>query len=70
MFTETLTIVSKTIPLSMDLKQIFAKSNSRDQEFVLNLALFLCSFFSAHLDVCVEHRPSTDLLAHTDKYAR
>lgn len=52
MFTETLTIVSKTIPLSMDLKQVFAKSNSRDQEFVLNLALFLCSFFSAHLDVC------------------
>lgn len=53
MFTETLNIVSKTIPLSMDLKQIFAKSNSRDQEFVLNLALFLSSFFSAHLDVCV-----------------
>lgn len=53
MFTETLTIVSKTIPLSMDLKQIFAKSNSRDQEFVLNLALFLSSFFNAHLDVSV-----------------
>lgn len=51
MFTETLTTVSKTIPLSMDLRQIYAKSNSRDQEFVLNLALFLCSFFSAHLNV-------------------
>lgn len=51
MFTETLTTVSKIIPLSMDLKQTYAKSNSRDQEFVLNLALFLCSFFSAHLNV-------------------
>lgn len=51
MFTETLTTVSKTIPLSMDLRQTYAKSNSRDQEFVLNLALFLCSFFSAHLTV-------------------
>ena len=71
MFTETLTIVSKTIPLSMDLKQIFAKSNSRDQEFVLNLALFLCSFFSAHLDVRVEHRASIDLSTwYTNKYAR
>lgn len=53
MFTETLTTVSKTIPLSMDLKQTYAKSNSRDQEFVLNLALFLSSFFSAHLSVSV-----------------
>ena len=62
MFTETLTIVSKTIPLSMDLKQVFSKSNSRDQEFVLNLALFLCSFFSAHLDVCLEFYTQTDIL--------
>jgi len=51
MFTETLTTVSKIIPLSMDLKQTYANSNSRDQEFVLNLALFLCNFFSAHLNV-------------------
>lgn len=51
MFTETLTTVSKIIPLSMDLKQTYASSNSRDQEFVLNLALFLCNFFSAHLNV-------------------
>lgn len=52
MFTETLNAVSRIVPLSMDLKQIYANSNSRDQEFVLNLALFLSSFFSAHVDVC------------------
>lgn len=57
MFTETLTIVSKIIPLSMDLKQTYAKSNSRDQEFVLNLALFLSSFFSAHLNVSFRNSP-------------
>ena len=51
MFTETLTKVSNVIPLSMDLKETFARSNGRDQEFVSNLALFLSSFFSAHLDV-------------------
>jgi exportin-1 len=51
MFTETLTTVSNVIPLSMDLKQTYSRSNSRDQEFVSNLALFLSSFFSAHLDV-------------------
>jgi exportin-1 len=51
MFTDTLTIVSKIIPLSLDLKQTYASSNSRDQEFVLNLALFLTNFFGTRLHV-------------------
>ncbi|PYI33784.1 nuclear transport receptor [Aspergillus indologenus CBS 114.80] len=67
MFTETLTIVSTIIPLSMDLKSTYSKSNSRDQEFVLNLALFLCSFFSAHLSL-VETLPNRDYLTHAHFY--
>lgn len=51
MFTEVLTTVAKIIPLSVNLKESYAKSNSRDQEFVQNLALFLCNFFSMHLNV-------------------
>ena len=51
MFTEVLTTVSKIIPLSIDLRSSYAKSSSRDQEFVQNLALFLCNFFSVHLNV-------------------
>ena len=51
MFTEVLTTVSKIIPLSINLKDTYSKSNSRDQEFVQNLALFLCSFFTVHLSV-------------------
>ncbi|KAI5297690.1 Karyopherin transporter, partial [Ascosphaera atra] len=50
MFTEVLTAVSTIIPLSLDLKQTYASSNTRDQEFVLNLALFLTNFFSVHLN--------------------
>ena len=62
MFTETLTTVSNVIPLSLDLKQTYAMSNGRDQEFVSNLALFLSSFFSAHLDVCSSFSPTLVLL--------
>lgn len=52
MFTEVLTTVSKFIPLSVNLKESYAtRSNSRDQEFVQNLAMFLCNFFSVHLNV-------------------
>lgn len=55
MFTETMAIISEFIPLSMDLKATYPNSNSRDQEFVQNLALFLCNFFSNHLSVCILH---------------
>ena len=51
MFTEVLTTISKIIPLSMDLKSTYSSSNSKDQEFIQNLALFLCNFFSVHLNV-------------------
>jgi len=53
MFTEVMTTVSKIIPLSVSLKDSYEKSNSRDQEFVQNLALFLCNYFSIHLNVSV-----------------
>ncbi len=51
MFTEVLTTIAGIIPLSMDLKSTYPQSNSRDQEFVQNLALFLCNFFTMHLSV-------------------
>ncbi|KUL86542.1 hypothetical protein ZTR_04169 [Talaromyces verruculosus] len=67
MFTETLTRVAKIIPLSLDLKSTYMNSNSRDQEFVLNLALFLCNFFSVHLNL-IEKLPNLDYLTHAHFY--
>jgi len=67
MFTETLTAISKIIPLSMDLKSTYASSNSRDQEFVQNLALFLTTFFTMHLNV-IENLPNRDFLTHGHFY--
>ena len=51
MFTETLSTISDIIPIQMDLQNTYPTSNSKDQEFVQNLALFLCNFFSMHLNV-------------------
>jgi exportin-1 len=51
MFTEVLTTISNIIPLTLDLKATYPNSNSRDQEFIQNLALFLCNFFGMHLPV-------------------
>lgn len=67
MFTDTLTTISTIIPLSLDLKATYASSNSRDQEFVQNLALFLCNFFSNHLGI-IENLPNKDFLLHGHFY--
>ena len=83
MFTEVMTTVSKIIPLSVSLKESYEKSASKDQEFVQNLALFLCNFFSVHLNVSgpqtsrscyanvfqlIENLPTRDFLNHAHFY--
>lgn len=67
MFTEVLTTISKIIPLSLDLKSTYSSSNSKDQEFIQNLALFLCTFFSSHLHL-IENLPNRDFLTHAHFY--
>lgn len=67
MFTEVLTTISKIIPLSLDLKSTYNSSNSKDQEFIQNLALFLCTFFSVHLNL-IENLPNRDFLTHAHFY--
>jgi exportin-1 len=67
MFTETLTAIAKIIPLTLDLKTTYASSNSEDQEFVQNLALFLCNFFTNHLNI-VENMMDRSYLTHGHFY--
>ncbi|KAL2260318.1 hypothetical protein VTK26DRAFT_5688 [Humicola hyalothermophila] len=67
MFTEVLTSISNIIPLDMDLKSTYPQSNSRDQEFIQNLALFLCNFYSMHLPL-IENLPNRDFLTHGHFY--
>ena len=66
-FTETLNVVSKTVPLSTDLRESYGKAGPRDQEYILNLALFLCNFFTMHLNI-IEKLPNTDYLIHGHYY--
>lgn len=67
MFTETLTVVARTVPIQTNLKQLYEKSNARDQEYIQNLALFLCNFFSVHLNI-IEKLPNSDYLTHGHYY--
>ncbi|KAI9812550.1 MAG: Karyopherin transporter [Phylliscum demangeonii] len=67
MFTSVLTTIAKIVPLSIDLRSTYPTSNARDQDFIQNLALFLCNFFSMHLNL-VERLPNRDFLTHAHFY--
>ena len=67
LFTDTLTSIAEIITPDMDLKSTYKKSNSRDQEFVQNLALFLCAYFSTHLGL-IERLPNQEFLRHGHFY--
>ncbi|KAF8544087.1 CRM1 C terminal-domain-containing protein [Trichophaea hybrida] len=67
MFTTVMTSVSNIIPLTTDLRSIYHTSNSRDQEFIQNLALFLCNFFTPHVKL-IEKLPNKDFLTHAHFY--
>ncbi|KAG5923577.1 hypothetical protein E4U61_003098 [Claviceps capensis] len=67
MFTETLGTISNLIPVSLDLKKTYRLANSKDQEFIQNLALFLSNFFGSHLHL-IEKLPNRDYLMHGHYY--
>lgn len=67
MFTETLTVVSRTIPVEADFRAMYAKAKASEQEYINNLALFLCNFFLAHLPL-IEKLPNPDYLLHGHFY--
>ncbi|KAI1740660.1 CRM1 C terminal-domain-containing protein [Xylaria scruposa] len=67
MFVDVLTTIAGIIPLELDLKSTYPQSNSRDQEFLQDLALFLCNFFGQHVDL-VEKLPNRDFLTHGHFY--
>ncbi|RMZ92348.1 hypothetical protein DV736_g407, partial [Chaetothyriales sp. CBS 134916] len=67
MFTETVAVVARTLPVETDIREAYAKAGPRDQEYILNLAIFLCNYFSAHLQT-IEKLPNTDYLLHGHFY--
>ncbi|KAK5099839.1 Karyopherin transporter [Lithohypha guttulata] len=67
MFTETLTVVARTIPVDSNFRELYAKSRSSEQEYILNLAIFLCNYFGAHVNL-VEKLPNPDYLVHGHFY--
>ncbi|KAI5808999.1 CRM1 C terminal-domain-containing protein [Peziza echinospora] len=67
MFTNVMTTVSTIIPITTDLRKIYPSSNTRDQEFIQNLALFLCNFFTPHLKL-IEALPTKEYLTHSHFY--
>ncbi|KAJ6264311.1 Exportin-1 [Drechslerella dactyloides] len=67
MFTNVMTTIAEMIPISTNLRSIYPTSPARDQEFIQNLAIFLCNFFTPHVKL-IENLPNKDYLVHSHLY--
>lgn len=67
MFTSVMKAVADIIPLQADLRTIYPNSNARDQDFIQNLALFLCNFFTPHVKL-IEALDNKDFLVQSHFY--
>ncbi|KAN0064829.1 Karyopherin transporter [Thecaphora frezii] len=67
LFNMVMTSVNRMIPPSTNIASAYETSSDADQELILNLALFLCNFLSAHLKL-VENDENKDVLLNAHLY--
>ncbi|KAH7341027.1 CRM1 C terminal-domain-containing protein [Rhizoctonia solani] len=67
LFTMVMTSINKMIPPSTNIAQAYETSSDQDQELILNLALFLANFLTAHLRA-VENAENRDVLLNAHLY--
>ena len=62
-----MTVVNRMVPPNTNIAQAYAHSNDSGQEFILNLAIFLCNFLQNHLRT-VETESTQDVLLNAHLY--
>ncbi len=67
LFCEAMSKINEIIPVETDLKESYRTSGTTDQEFIQDLAMFLCTFLSNHLRI-IEKNESRDLLINAHSY--
>ncbi|KAI0041543.1 hypothetical protein FA95DRAFT_1683146 [Auriscalpium vulgare] len=67
LFEMVMTAVNRMVPPNTNIAQAYAQSNDSGQEFILNLALFLCNFLQNHLRT-VESDRTQDVLLNAHLY--
>ncbi|CAH1183729.1 unnamed protein product [Ceutorhynchus assimilis] len=65
LFIQTMTQLEKILPLSTDIKTAYAKGLDEEQNFIQNLAIFLCTFLKEHKQVAeCQKSPFKDALGY------
>ncbi|VDC00641.1 unnamed protein product [Peniophora sp. CBMAI 1063] len=67
LFQAVMTAVNRMVPPNTNIAQAYAHSNDAGQEFILNLAIFLCNFLQNHLRT-VETEQTQDVLLNAHLY--
>ncbi|CAB55858.2 karyopherin/importin beta family nuclear export signal receptor Crm1 [Schizosaccharomyces pombe] len=67
MFNLVMTSVNSMLPLQTDFREAYEESSTNEQDFIQNLALFLCAFFSSHLRP-LENPENQEVLLNAHSY--
>ncbi|EEB06315.1 nuclear export receptor Crm1 [Schizosaccharomyces japonicus yFS275] len=67
MFNLVMTSINNMLPLSTDFREAYEESSTNEQDFIQNLAIFLCTFFSTHLRL-IENAANQEVLLNGHSY--
>ncbi|KAI0035982.1 putative CRM1-nuclear export factor, exportin [Vararia minispora EC-137] len=67
LFSNVMTRINRMVPPNTNIAQAYAHSNDAGQEFILNLAIFLCNFLQSHLRT-IETEQTQDVLLNAHLY--
>ncbi|ODN05594.1 Exportin-1 [Orchesella cincta] len=61
LFSQSMTQLEQMIPLTLNIRDAYASGSDKEQQFIQNLAMFLCTYLKEHGQLC-EKQATTDLM--------
>ncbi|XP_071961945.1 exportin-1-like [Antedon mediterranea] len=68
LFTLTMTQLKQMLPLDTNIKEAYANGRDDEQNFIQNLALFLCTFFKEHIQLIEKKQELSEILLEAHHY--
>ncbi|XP_033121049.1 exportin-1-like [Anneissia japonica] len=68
LFTLTMTQLKQMLPLDTNIREAYANGRDDEQNFIQNLALFLCTFFKEHIQLIEKKQELSEILLEAHHY--
>jgi len=61
LFQQTMAILGQMVPLSLNIREAYANGGDKEQQFIQNLAMFLCTYLKEHGTLAEKQVPESTL---------